>query len=141
MPDRSKVRWSQLKVGVIGLSAFAILAALIFLLTGSTGLFQKNAHLRTYMEDAFGIPDGATVRLNGITIGALNKLGLTGSRDPKRTVEFDMEVLARYLDQIPVDSVAGISAANLLGDKFINITKGSATAHVQDGAELRSLQA
>ena len=35
-----------------------------------------------------------------------------------------MEVQEKYLRQIPVDSVAGISAANLLGDKFLNITKG-----------------
>ena len=141
MADRSKVRWSQLKVGIVGLAAFAILAALIFLLTGSTGLFQKTAHLRTYMEDAFGIPDGATVRLNGITIGALNKLSLIQSPDPKRNVEFDMEIQARYLNQIPVDSVAGISAANLLGDKFINITKGKDQRHVQDGAEMQGLLA
>ena len=141
MADRSKVRWSQLRVGVVGLSAFTILAVLIFLLTGSTGLFEKSAHLRTYMDDASGIPDGATVRLNGIMIGALSKLELTPSRDPKRTVEFDMQVFSRYLNQIPVDSVAGISAANLLGDKFINITKGADRRHVEDGAELRSLQA
>jgi len=139
MPDRSKVRWSQLKVGIVGLAAFLILAALIFLLTGSTGIFEKMAHLRTYMDDASGIPDGATVRLNGITIGALNKLVLTNSRDPKRIVEFDMQVRAKYLPEIPVDSVAGISAANLLGDKFINITKGMDSKHVEDGAELRSL--
>ena len=36
-----------------------------------------------------------------------------------------MLVKAQFLSQdIPVDSVAGISAANLLGDKFINIVKG-----------------
>src|SRR5271169_4014044 len=141
MPDRSKVRWSQLKVGIVGLGAFVILAALIFLLTGSTGIFQKMAHIRTYMDDASGIPDGATVRLNGITIGSLNKLALTASRDPKHVVEFDMQVRASYLPDIPVDSVAGISAANLLGDKFINITKGMDPKHVEDGGELRSLSA
>ena len=140
MPDRTKVRWSQLKVGIIGLAAFLILAALIFLLTGSTGIFEKMAHLRTYMDDASGIPDGATVRLNGITIGSLNKLMLTASRDPNHVVEFDMQVRSRYLPEIPVDSVVGISAANLLGDKFINITKGKDPKHVEDGGELRSEQ-
>jgi phospholipid/cholesterol/gamma-HCH transport system substrate-binding protein len=141
MADRSKVRWSQLKVGIVGLAAFAILAAVIFLLTGSTGVFEKMAHHRTYMDDASGIPDGATVRLNGITIGALNRLVLTGSRDPKHVVEFDMQVRAGFLREIPIDSVAGISAANLLGDKFINITKGMNPKHVEDGAELPSLSA
>ncbi len=52
-----------------------------------------------------------------------------------------MKVQEKFLQQIPVDSVAGISAANLLGDKFLNITKGRAAETVKDGAELKSLQA
>ena len=39
-----------------------------------------------------------------------------------------------------MDSVVGISAANLLGDKFINITKGQSPEHVKDGAELQPLE-
>ena len=65
------------------------------------------------------------MRLNGITIGYLDKIQLTGSTDPKRAVEFNMKVQEEFLPQIPVDSVAGIGAANLLGDKFLNITKGA----------------
>lgn len=141
MPDRSKVRWSQLKVGLVGLTAFLIVSVLIFLLTSTKGIFQRNVTLRTYMDDAAGMADGTPVRLNGITIGSLDKLSLTDSRDPKRTVEFVMLVQEKYLAQIPVDSVAGISAANLLGDKFINIAKGRSPQHVVAGAELKSLEA
>ena len=54
--------------------------------------------LRTYMDDASGVADGTAVRLNGIPIGYLDKLELTGSRDPKRTVEFDMKVKAEVSD-------------------------------------------
>jgi phospholipid/cholesterol/gamma-HCH transport system substrate-binding protein len=142
MPDRSKIRWSQLKVGVVSLTAFAIVFVLVFLLTSSKGgLFQKNALLRTYMDDASGIADGSPVRLNGFPVGYLDSIQLTGSRDPKRTVEFAMQIRAEFLNQIPVDSVAGIAAANLLGDKFINITKGSSTQMVKEGAEIASLNA
>src|SRR3954447_3455343 len=141
MADPKKVRWSQLKVGVMGLGAVAIVAVPIFLLTSSRGIFQKKALLRTYMDDASGIAESTPVRLNGITIGALDKVHLTNSTDPKRTVEFDMEVQQAYLSQIPIDSVAGVGAANLLGDKFINITKGADVAHtVKDGDELKSQQ-
>ena len=141
MPDRSKVRWSQLKVGVIAGFAFIILFALVFLLTSNAGIFQRYALLRTFMDDASGIAESTPVRLNGITVGYLDRLALTNSPDPHRTVEFDMKVRAQYLREIPVDSVAGISAANLLGDKFINITKGRAAAAVRPGAELKSLAA
>ena len=92
------------------------------------------------MSQAGGIADGSVVRLNGYTIGYLDKLRLTDSRDPKRAVEFRMQVNGKYLAEIPVDSVAEITAANLLGDKFINITRGKETRTVNAGDELRSLE-
>ena len=49
MPERDKVRWSQLKVGVVGLTAFVILFVLVFLLTSSRGIFQQNEPLYTFM--------------------------------------------------------------------------------------------
>ncbi len=141
MPDQSKVRWSQLRVGIIAITAFAILFVMVFLLTGSKGgLFKHNVLLRTYMDDASGLGDGTAVRLNGIAIGYLDRLELTGSRDPKRAVGFDMLVQPEYLSQIPVDSLVGIGAANLLGDKFLNITKGQSPEHVKEGAELKPLE-
>ena len=141
MPERSKVQWSQLRIGLVALTAMAILAVLIFLFTSRTGVFQRNVILKTYMQDAAGMVPGTLVRLNGYTIGELDALQLTNSPDPNRSVEFDMLVREQYLPDIPVDSVAGVAAANLLGDKFINITKGRSPEHVKPGAELRSLQA
>src|SRR5947207_2340812 len=114
MPDPRKVRWSQLKVGVVALVAFAVIFVLVFLLTSSQGsIFQRSAALFTYMNQASGIADGSVVRLNGYTIGYLDKLRLTNSSNPKRAVEFQMVVSGKFLSQIPVDSVAEITAANL----------------------------
>jgi phospholipid/cholesterol/gamma-HCH transport system substrate-binding protein len=141
MPDRSKVKWSQLKVGVVGLASFVILGVLIFLLTSSKGFFQDYVTLRTYMEDASGITDGTEVRLNGIShVGYLEVLHLTGSKEAGHAVEFDMKVKKEFLKDIPTDSVAGIGAANLLGDKYINITRGKSSQTVFEGAVLQSLQ-
>ena len=141
MADPRKIKWSQLKVGLTAIAGFLILAVLIFLLTSTKGLFQNYVPLRTYMEDASGIANGSTVRLNGIAIGYLDELRLNSLPAPKRTVEFDIMVRDRYLRDIPVDSVVGIAAANLLGDKFLNITKGASKQTVRPGAELQSLQA
>jgi len=140
MADPKKVRWSQLKVGIVGLSAFVILAVLIYLLTTAKGFFQTTANLVTFMDDASGMAEGTPVRLNGFTVGSLDKIELVTPSEPKRSVEFVMKVQEKFLRQIPVDSLAGISAANLLGDKFINITKGRAAQTVKEGAELKSLQ-
>ena len=141
MAERSKVRWSQLKVGLVALAGLGLVGVLIFLLTSSKGIFQQNVILRTYMEDAAGMSEGAPVRLNGITIGNLDSLRLTQSTDLKRSVEFDMLVQESYLKDIPVDSVAGITASNLLGDKFINIVKGRDPKRIKANGELQSLVA
>ena len=56
------------------------------------------------MEDSAGMASNAPVRLNGILVGHIGKVQLSGSRDPKRTVEIDMAIQEKYLDQIPEDS-------------------------------------
>src|SRR5581483_2771578 len=115
MPDRSKIRWSQLRVGLVALAAMAIAVTLIFLLTSSKGFFHHNVPLRTYMDDASAMQEGTPVRLNGITIGYVDSLSLTNN--PKQPVEFIMMVNEETLKEIPVDSQTSIAAANLLGDK------------------------
>lgn len=140
MPDRSRIRWAQLKVGVLALIAIAIAITLIFLLTTSKGLLHHNVPLYTYMDDAAAMQEGTPVRLNGIPIGYLDNLQLTNSSDPNRAVKFTLMVDDDNLKDIPVDSKTGIAASNLLGDKFINITKGSASQHVKEGDVLQSVQ-
>ena len=83
---------------------------------------------------------GATVRLNGIAIGSIDQVRLSGERTKGRIVEISMLVEHDFLAEIPTDSKAGISASNLLGDKYINITKGIRSDHVKDGDTVQSLQ-
>jgi len=136
----AKLKWAQLRTGALALAALIIAAALIFLLTGQSSFFEGEFHLKTYMEDSAGMASNAPVRLNGILAGHIGSVQLSGSRDPKRTVEIDMLIQQRYLDQIPDDSKAAISASNLLGDKYINITRGSHPKHVESGGEIQALQ-
>jgi len=140
MPERSKVRWSQLKVGIVAFAAMVILAVLIFLLTGNKNIFQRNETVRTYMADGAGMTESTPVRLNGILVGAVQGIKLSGSKDPRRAVEFELTIQEKYMKEIPDDSTAAVTAANLLGSKFIDITKGQSLKPVSPGGELRSLQ-
>jgi phospholipid/cholesterol/gamma-HCH transport system substrate-binding protein len=109
-------------------------------LTGNGNPFEGTFALRTYFEDSGGMAEGSAVRLNGILAGKIQKVQLAGSKDPRRMVEIDMEIANHFLTEIPTDSFASISAANLLGDKYINITKGKSAKTVEPNAEIRSLQ-
>ena len=110
MDERSKVRWSQLKVGVLAFAAMVILAVLIFLLTGSRGIFQRNESVRTYMGDGAGMTESTPVRLNGILVGAVQGIKLSGSKDPNRAVEFELAIEEKYMRDIPQDSTAAVTA-------------------------------
>jgi phospholipid/cholesterol/gamma-HCH transport system substrate-binding protein len=140
MPVAKKVSWAQLRVGVMAAVAMVILAVLIFLLTGSGDLFARNTYIYTYMADSSAMLPSTPVRLNGITIGMIDHIAFSGSKDKNKVVVIKMKVRERFLSQIPDDSVAGVDAANLLGEKFVNITMGKSPVSVKDGGVLKSEQ-
>jgi phospholipid/cholesterol/gamma-HCH transport system substrate-binding protein len=139
MPAANKVSWARLKVGVMAVAAMAVLALVIFLITGSHPLFQSYSTLYTYMGDATALTQGAPVTLNGITIGSVDDVQLSGSSDPNRVVKITMKVENQFLPAIPVDSLTELSAANLLGSKFVNINKGTARQTVKANDTLPAL--
>jgi phospholipid/cholesterol/gamma-HCH transport system substrate-binding protein len=138
MPSARKVRWAQLRVGIMVLVALLLLAVLIYLLTGNKKLFSTEATLYTYMNDSAALAVGAPVRLNGILKGNVAAVDLSGQKAPGRIVRVRMSVDAAALKDIPVDSEAAISAENVLGTKYINIKKGTDPRIVRDGGEVRS---
>jgi phospholipid/cholesterol/gamma-HCH transport system substrate-binding protein len=139
MPQRTKARWAELRVGVMAIIALALFGYLIFLLTGTGGFFETTSKLYTYMGDTEDLAAGAPVRLNGIVVGKLKNVSLSGSNDPNRIIKIEMEVDSKFLPAVPDDSVAAIDAGNLLGTKYINITKGRSSQHVQPDGELKSV--
>ena len=138
MAAATKARWAQLKVGLMSLLALLILGYLIILMTGQKGLFQPTSQVYTYLNDSIAIAQGADVRLNGILIGNVASVGLSGSAERDRVVRVTMQIDNQYLASIPVDSEASLAAQNLLGVKYMNIKKGQSEQAIQAGAEIRS---
>jgi phospholipid/cholesterol/gamma-HCH transport system substrate-binding protein len=136
MAATSRVRWAQLRVGVTAIVAFIILGVLIWLLSSQKPFWQQYSTIYTYMRDSAALAKGAPVRLNGILIGSVDRVDLSGSNNPERTVRVAMRVLQDRMRDIPADSMAGISAENVLGTKFINITRGRSSQAVRAGGEL-----
>jgi phospholipid/cholesterol/gamma-HCH transport system substrate-binding protein len=139
MASPHKVGWAQLRVGLMAIAALAILGVLIFLLTGTGNLFAKKSVVYTYMNDSAALAPSAPVRINGIVSGKVEKVELSGESTPRRIIRVTMEIETEKLPQIPIDSVAAISAENVLGTKFINIRKGQSGSTIQPGGEIQAL--
>jgi phospholipid/cholesterol/gamma-HCH transport system substrate-binding protein len=140
MASQKRVGWAQLRSGIVATVAMIIAAVLIFLLTGQGNFFAGEFELKTYLDDSAGMTQNAPVRVNGILAGHIKSVSLSGLKDPKKTVEVVMAMNDKYRTAIPIDSKAAISASNLLGDKYINISKGTNPTPVQPGAEIAALQ-
>lgn len=138
MPVSSKAKWSQLRVGLMAAAALGILGVLVFLMTGTTGLFKSSSDVYTYFDDSANIAMAAQVTLNGITVGKVTHVGLSGSNQPGKIIKVTMQIQDDYMKSIPVDSQAVITAGNLLGTKYINIKKGRSQQTVANGGELPS---
>ena len=139
MAIQTRATWARLKVGILAIFAMSILAVLIFLITGQTNIFEHQVMVYTYMADAAALTTGAPVNLDGIPIGKVKTIHLSGSKDPMRLVRIDMQLPEHTLKDIPSDSLASISSANVLGTKYINIKSGKGNMSVGPDQELPSV--
>jgi len=138
VPSEKQVRWSQLRVGLTVIFASVALAILIFLMTGTTGLFTKKIIVRSYVDNAGGLRVGAPVRLEGVDIG--NVTGIRVVPDPQRKlapVEVVMKITTKYADTMRSDCVVLLSTAGVLGEVFVDLDCREAKGGpLVNGAEL-----
>jgi phospholipid/cholesterol/gamma-HCH transport system substrate-binding protein len=141
VPSQQEVRWSQLKVGVLVISALAALTALIFLMSGSSGGFLSGKLLvRSYFENASGLKVGAPVNLEGVTIGNVKSIRIVPDR--KLTpVEVIMSLSKKYQDALHTDSQSSLETVGVLGDTVVDIDSKHATgAPLKNNSELKTTE-
>jgi hypothetical protein len=133
MSTAARIRWAKFRIAAVAFVALLILGVLLALLTGGR-LFRSYSSLYIYMPDAAGLGAQASVRLNGIPIGTVERVGFSGVKDPERGIVAELKIDTTYLSQIPVDSVASLTAENAVGDKYVDITRGKSRTHMRAGA-------
>src|ERR1700730_1022939 len=120
MPTTSKSKWAQLKVGLMAIAALLILAFLIILMSGVNPLFRRTTEVFTFLPASVAMPEAATpVRLNGIPIGKVKKIELSGSTDPSRIVKLTLSIYDEAVPLVPVDSQEKIAPHKLLGSHYV----------------------
>lgn len=127
MPQRKELTWGQLRVGVMVGVALVIIVVGIFFVSGPVGVLRGHFVLRAYFAEAEGLREGSQVQLAGVPAGSVSRIRLSTSADPNRAVEVEMKISQTFQHDIRADSVASIQTAGLLGESFVNITRGSAT--------------
>jgi len=138
MAQRRQLTWTELRVGVFVLVGLFVLAAGIFYVTGTRFLGPKY-RLVTYLPEVSGLSTGAPVRVDGVDVGNVESIRLmprTATRDRNKNIEVVLRIDRRNQDEILTDSVASLVTEGLLGNRYVNITRGFTGAPLANGQEL-----
>lgn len=120
MPSQKQLHWSELRVGLTVLFAAVTLTVLIFLMSGTTGMFTKKITLKSYFDNASGLRLGAPVRLDGVDIGNVEAIRIV-KENPVAPVEVTMKVSLAYDYALHRDSVTTLNTAGVLGETYVDI--------------------
>jgi len=138
LPSQKQLKWSQLRVGLTVIFASITLAVLLFLMSGTTGLFSRRITLISFFDNASGLRVGAPVRLSGVDIGNVAAIRVVPDKDKQITpVEIIMKVSTKYSFNLRRDSEASLDTAGVLGETYLDIDSSQAIgAPAQDGDTL-----
>jgi phospholipid/cholesterol/gamma-HCH transport system substrate-binding protein len=125
MAQRKELQWAQLRVGLMVTASLVVLVIGIFFISGTVGFLTRTYILKVYFSEAGGLHNGAQVQLAGIPVGNVKVIKISPYSDPKRAVEVDMKVNRKYQNEIRTDSEASTESAGLLGERFIDISRGT----------------
>ncbi|MEO8594204.1 MAG: MlaD family protein [Candidatus Solibacter sp.] len=136
MPTPQQVTWAKFRSAAVILAALLILGTIVYLLTGGT-LMEAKSKVYLYLPDATGIAEGVPVRVDGIGVGKVVLVELSGSSEPERVVRIVMDVDRDRLRSITSDSTAEPTSDTLIGDKFIDVTSGTSASQLAAGGEIK----
>src|SRR5687768_9731780 len=134
MAQRRTLAWTELRVGLLVIISFALLAAAIFFVGGETGIFTEKMTVTAQLPSGDGLRPGAEVWLDGVVIGNVSRVAIAREPTPDYGVDVEMRVDAQYQNLIRTDSTLSIGNIGLLGDKNVEITRGTEAGQpVPDG--------
>jgi len=118
-----KVKWGELKVGLLILITIMILFWASFS-GGGTSIFDKKMYYKTYFDNVNGLVKGAPVWISGVEIGNIVSVKIA-NLDQENQIEVKFRVIESVQNMITEDATVKIGTIGFIGDKYIEIIPGS----------------
>jgi phospholipid/cholesterol/gamma-HCH transport system substrate-binding protein len=114
----------NIQVGLFVLAGLFFTGLVIFLIGDERRLFEKRVAYTSTFKDVQGLKPGAPIRMGGVDIGSVDEVGY--GKDPgDTTIYVHLSIVRSESGRIKTDSVVKVAAKGLLGDKMIEITRGT----------------
>jgi phospholipid/cholesterol/gamma-HCH transport system substrate-binding protein len=113
------------RVGLLLLAAITVFGAAMFVVGDRRNLFSSKNHYSIFFDSVTGLDAGSNVQLDGVTVGSVAEIVL-GEDVSQSQIEVKVRIDARYAGRLREDSMARTRTLGLLGDKYIEISSGTA---------------
>ncbi|HVB36865.1 MAG TPA: MlaD family protein [Candidatus Acidoferrales bacterium] len=124
MAQRKQISWTELRVGLFVLAGLVLLGIAVFYVTGVN--WGAKYSLKTYLPEVADLQKGAPVSLDGVMVGNVENLTINPHpSDRMQNIQIDMRIDKRYQNLIRTDSQASLVTEGLLGNRYVNISRGS----------------
>jgi phospholipid/cholesterol/gamma-HCH transport system substrate-binding protein len=135
MPRTRSLAWSELKIGIVSVTAIVLAVVFILAVGGQAGFFWQQYQLKTRFADVQGLKAGAVIRVAGVEVGKVEGLQFSGSE-----VEVLLKVKKEMQSRITTDSRASIGSLSLLGEPVIDVSPSSTGTPLKDGDTIPSVR-
>jgi phospholipid/cholesterol/gamma-HCH transport system substrate-binding protein len=140
MAQRKQLTWTELRVGLFVLVGLLVLAVGIFYVTGA-GFWGPKYRLKVFLPEVAGLANGATVSVDGVEVGNVETILLVPHTaghvlDKNRNIEVLMRLDKRFQSDILSDSTASLETEGLLGNRYVNITRGFTGVPLKEDQEI-----
>lgn len=121
MRVRKKDKSNLVKVGIFMSLLTLVLMIMIASIGKESSLFEPKTDIRARVPNVSALKTGSYVELKGIRIGSVTDINIISEEE----VEIVMTILEKELKWIKEDSRISITTAGLVGDRFVEIYKGT----------------
>ncbi|MGH2574825.1 MAG: MlaD family protein [Ignavibacteria bacterium] len=119
------------------ITGFVLFIVAIFVIGSKQNLFTPTFKLSAFFQTVSGLKEGSSVRFNGIIVGTVNKIIITGPQNVKIEMTIDNTV-KKFIKK---DSKATVISEGLVGNKIVEITSGSPLIEsVDDGDNIETFR-
>lgn len=123
MKRTGKIRWGNLRIGILISAALAMLLYSSFR-GGGTSIFEAKDFLIAYFTSVNGLVRGAPVWLGGVEVGNIKSVTFV-NLDERRRIKVEFKVKESVWMFLTSDTKVKLGTIGLLGDKYLEIVPGT----------------
>ncbi len=123
MRRSNRVKWSELKIAIVVIFAFAFLLYASFT-GGGTSVFEGKNFFVVYFDDVKGLTIGSPIWVKGIEVGNVKSIKFVNAENRIKVVG---RVRKDVWEIVKTDATVKVSSVGLIGDKYLDLNPGDPT--------------